>query len=149
MTECPHSYVLFFFLTGYIHLICVMRCVGCLSLLMAPINHLFIWAVLSSGLTLSISLSLFLQWATVNLSCPVILINSVYLRAVIKENGLYNFNVSELRGWPRASFFSRLLDFSKFEQRNNKSSHISFGLFFYTLPLILRHELVSMCMQVD
>ncbi len=129
-----------------------MRYVNCPSLLMAPINHLlFIWAVLSSGLTLSVSLSFSLQWATFKPSCPVILINSVYLRTVIKENGPHNFSrqVLELRGWPRSSFSLRLLAFSKFQQRNNnKNSHISCGSF-YTLPFTLQHKLVStLCREI-
>lgn len=100
------------------NLTCLMRCVGCPSLLMAPINHLFIWAALSSRLMLSISLSLSLQWATFKLSCPVILINSVYLSAVIIENGPYNFSrqrlrVERLTSISLCSFFSRPLAFSE------------------------------------
>lgn len=46
------------------------------------------------------------QWATFKLSCPIILINSVYLGAVITENGLCNFSrllVLWFGGWPRWS----------------------------------------------
>lgn len=122
------------------NLTCIMRCVGCPWLLMAPINHLFIWAALSSRLMLSISLSLSLQWATFKLSCPVILINSVYLSAVIIENGPYNFSrhrlgVERLTSILLCSFFSRLPAFSELEQKNNnKISHISCGMF-HTLSL--------------
>lgn len=75
---------------------------------------------LSSRLMLSISLSLSLQWAAFRLSCPVILINSVYLSAVITENGPYNFNrqshgVEKLTLIFLCSFFSRSPNFSKLE----------------------------------
>lgn len=66
---------------------------------------------------LSLSLSVSLQRATFKLSCPVILINSVYLGAVIIEHGPYNFSrqllkVRALTSILHCSFCSRLLSLS-------------------------------------
>lgn len=62
------------------------------------------WAKLTTNAEHQLSLSR--QGATFKLSCPVILINSVYLSAVIIENGPYNFSRQRLRVEKLTSFLS-------------------------------------------